>query len=141
MASVFNADTSVFFHLPAYGVPACVEAGFVVQGVNLPILRPHRLKGRFAACYGRLWRVHRWVVILARFFRFDCRFVKAHLTAGAGLGLQPSVWMAVMAMPAHIANKSKRAGLMDFRRFLLMDAGAGSNTRCVRVYVFMFVYW
>ena len=42
-----------------------------------------------------------------------------------------------MAIPAHIANKSKRAGLMDFRRFLLMDAGTGSSPRCVRVCVFM----
>jgi len=30
---------------------------------------------------------------------------------------------------------------MVFRRFLLMDAGTGSNPRFVRVYVFMFVYW
>jgi len=58
MASVFNADTSVFFQLPAYGVPACVKAGFVVQGVNLPILRPHRHKWRFPARYGRLWFIH-----------------------------------------------------------------------------------
>ena len=42
-----------------------------------------------------------------------------------------------MAIPAHIANKSKRAGLMAFRRFLLADTGTGSNPRCVRVYVFM----
>lgn len=42
-----------------------------------------------------------------------------------------------MAIPAHIANKSKRAGLMVFRRFLLMDAGTGNNPRCVRVYVFI----
>lgn len=46
-----------------------------------------------------------------------------------------------MAIPAHIANKSKRAGLMDFRRFLLADAGTGSSPRFVRVYVFIFVYW
>jgi hypothetical protein len=48
--------------------------------------------------------------------------------------------MAIMAIPAQIASKSKRAGLMDFRRFLFADAGAGSNPRCVRVCVFMFVY-
>ena len=42
-----------------------------------------------------------------------------------------------MAMPAHIANKSKRAGLIDFRRFLLADTGTGSSPRFVRVYVFI----
>jgi len=139
MASVFNADTSVFFHLPAYGIPACVKAGFVVQGVNLPILRPHRLKGRFPARCGWFWNVHVWIVSREWAFRLDCRFVKAHCFVGAGLGLQPSVWMAIMAILAHIANKSKRAGLMDFRRFLLMDAGTGSNPRCVLVCVFMFL--
>ena len=145
MASVFNADTGVFFHLPAYGVPACVEAGFVVQGVNPPILRPHRLKWRFAARCGWFRRIHRRVVIRARAFRLDCRFVKAHCFAWTGLGVHPSVWRAIMAIPAHIANKSKRAGLMVFRRFLLADAGAGSSPRFVRVCVFMFllvrVFW
>ena len=109
-----------------------------MQSMNLTALRVHRLKGRFPARCGWLWNVHCWVVFWARAFRLDCRFVKAHLSAGAGLGLQPSVWMAVMAIPAHIASSSKRAGLIDFRRFLLMDAGAGSNPRFVRVYVFMF---
>jgi len=42
-----------------------------------------------------------------------------------------------MAIPAQIASSSKRAGLMAFRRFLLMDAGTGSNPRRVRVYVFI----
>jgi hypothetical protein len=44
-----------------------------------------------------------------------------------------------MAIPAHNTDKSKKAGLIDFRRFLLMDAGTGGNPRCVRVYVFMFL--
>jgi hypothetical protein len=52
--------------------------------------------------------------------------------------VQPSVWRAIMAIPAQIASKSKRAGLMVFRRFLLADAGTGSSPRCVLVCVFMF---
>ena len=44
-----------------------------------------------------------------------------------------------MAIPAHNTDKSKKAGLIDFRRFLLLDAGTGSNPRFVRVCVFMFV--
>jgi len=44
-----------------------------------------------------------------------------------------------MAIPAQIASSSKRAGLIDFRRFLFADAGTVSNPRFVRVCVFMVV--
>ena len=109
-----------------------------MQGVNLPILRPHRLKGWFPARCGWFRHIHRRVVFWARAFGFVCVFVEAHFSAWMGLGVHPSVWRTIMAIPAQIASKSKRAGLMVFRRFLLLDAGTVSNPRCVRVYVFMF---
>ena len=107
------------------------------QSVNLAVFISDGHEWWLPARCGWLWNVHCWVVFLAGAFGFVCVFVEAHFSAWMGLGLHPSVWRAIMAIPAHIANKSKRAGLMVFRRFLFADAGAGSNPRFVRVCVFM----